>query len=112
MPGGRIPPGTRRGLISLSGSTPGRGWREPVPVVDMLRAAVAYFERSGTPFIIAVNCFDGAPRFEPEDIGIALTLKPEVPIVMFDARNRDSVKKVLVSLVRYVLSIRSQATLA
>ena len=49
----------------------------------------------------------GAPRFEPEDIRIALTLKPEVPIVMFDARNRDSVKKVLVSLVRYVLSIRS-----
>ena len=75
-------------------------------------ASIDYFERSGTPFIIAVNCFDGAPRFEPEDIRIALTLKPEVPIVMFDARNRDSVKKVLVSLVRYVLSIRSQATLA
>jgi len=75
-------------------------------------ASIDYFERSGTPFIIAVNCFDGAPRFEPEDIRIALTLKPEVPVVMFDARNRDSVKKVLVSLVRYVLSIRSQATLA
>ncbi len=75
-------------------------------------ASIDYFERSGTPFIIAVNCFDGAPRFEAEDIRIALTLKPEVPIVMFDARNRDSVKKVLVSLVRYVLSIRSQATLA
>jgi uncharacterized protein len=75
-------------------------------------ASIDYFERSGTPFIIGVNCFDGAPRFEPEDIRIALTLKPEVPIVMFDARNRDSVKKVLVSLVRYVLSIRSQATLA
>jgi len=67
-------------------------------------ASIDYFERSGTPFIIAVNCFDGAPRFEPEDIRIALTLKPEVPIVMFDARNRDSVKKVLVSLVRYVMS--------
>ena len=75
-------------------------------------ASIDYFERSGTPFIIGVNCFDGAPRFEPEDIRIALTLKPEVPIVMFDARNRDSVKKVLVSLVRYVLSSRSQATLA
>ena len=75
-------------------------------------ASIDYFERSGTPFIIAVNCFDGAPRFEPEDIRIALTLKPEVPIVMFDARNRDSVKKVLVSLVRYVLSLTSQATLA
>src|SRR5512142_1182315 len=75
-------------------------------------ASIDYFERSGTPFIIAVNCFDGAPRFEAEDIRIALTLRPEVPIVMCDARNRDSVKKVLVSLVRYVLNSRSQASSA
>jgi uncharacterized protein len=78
-------------------------------------ASIDYFERSGTPFVIAVNCFDGAPRFEPEDIRIALTLAPEVPIVLCDARNRDSVKKVLVGLVRYVLSTTnqtSQATLA
>jgi uncharacterized protein len=71
-------------------------------------ASVDYFERSGTPFIIAVNCFDGAPRFDPEDIRIALTLKPGVPIVMCDARNRDSVKKVLVSLVRYVMNSSNQ----
>jgi anti-sigma regulatory factor (Ser/Thr protein kinase) len=32
------------GLIILSGSIPGRGWREPVPVVDVLRAAVAEVE--------------------------------------------------------------------
>ena len=70
--------------------------------------SIDYFERSGTPFIIAVNCFDGAPRFEPEDIRIALTLKPDVPIVMCDARIRDSVKQVLVSLVRYVLNASSQ----
>src|SRR5580700_6596055 len=31
-------------LIILSGSTPGRGWRDPVPVVDVLRAAVAEVE--------------------------------------------------------------------
>ena len=71
-------------------------------------ASIDYFERSGTPFIIAVNCFDGAPRFEPEDIRIALTLKPDVPIVMCDARSRDSVKRVLVSLVRHVLNTSSQ----
>ena len=29
------------GLIILSGSVPGRGWRDPVPAVDVLRAAVA-----------------------------------------------------------------------
>ena len=32
------------GLIILSGSTPGRGWREPVPVLDVLRAAIAEVE--------------------------------------------------------------------
>ena len=32
------------GLIILSGSTPGRGWRDPVSVVDVLRAAIAEVE--------------------------------------------------------------------
>ena len=32
------------GLIILSGALPGRGWRDPVPVVDILRAAVAEVE--------------------------------------------------------------------
>ena len=32
------------GLIVLSGAVPGRGWRDPVPVVDILRAAVAEVE--------------------------------------------------------------------
>ena len=67
-------------------------------------ASIDYFEHNGTPFIIAVNCFDGAPRFEPDDIRIALSLGPEVPIVLCDVRQRDSVKQVLVSLVRYVMS--------
>jgi hypothetical protein len=78
-------------------------------------ASIDYFERNGMPFVIAVNCFDGAPRFEADDIRIALSLAPEVPIVLCDARERDSVKKVLVSLVRYVMtrnSQRNQATLA
>src|SRR5579859_733773 len=32
------------GLIILSGDAPGRGWRQPVPVVDVLRAAIAEVE--------------------------------------------------------------------
>jgi uncharacterized protein len=67
-------------------------------------ASIDYFEHHGMPFIVAVNCFDGAPRFDPDDIRIALSLGPGVPIVMCDARDRDSVKHVLVSLVRYVMS--------
>src|SRR5579859_2382385 len=71
-------------------------------------ASIDYFERNGLPFIIAVNCFDGAPRFEADDIRIALALPPEVPVVMCDARERDSVKKALVCLVRYVMNSRSE----
>jgi signal recognition particle receptor subunit beta len=73
-------------------------------------ASIDYFERSGIPFVVAVNCFDGAPRFEPDDIRIALSLGPDVPIVLCDARQRDSVKKVLVSLVRHVMSTSRPAS--
>src|SRR6266700_8152913 len=67
-------------------------------------ASIDYFERNGTPFVVAVNCFDSAPRFEPDDIRIALSLAPAVPVVLCDARERESVKQVLASLVRYVMS--------
>jgi len=67
-------------------------------------ASIDYFERIGLPFIIAVNCFDGAPRFEPADIRIVLALNPEIPIVLCDARVSDSVKAVLTSLVRHVMA--------
>jgi signal recognition particle receptor subunit beta len=67
-------------------------------------ASVDYFERNGTPFVIAVNCFDGAEQFQPEDIRIVLSLAPDVPIVLCDARQRESVKQVLMSLVRYVMT--------
>jgi uncharacterized protein len=73
-------------------------------------ASIDYFERNGVPFIIAVNCFDGAPRFEAADIRIALTLSPEVPVMMCDARKGDSVKAVLIGLVRHVMAARHANT--
>jgi signal recognition particle receptor subunit beta len=75
-------------------------------------ASIDYFERSGVPFVIAVNCFDGAPRFDAEDIRIAMALNPEVPIVMCDARDRESVRNVLISLVRYVMTSKGQVSQA
>jgi uncharacterized protein len=72
-------------------------------------ASIDYFERNGTPFVIAVNGFDGAPRFQPEDIRIALSLGPEVPVLLCDARQRDSVKQVLVNLVRHVMAVTGSA---
>ncbi|MFF4226303.1 GTP-binding protein [Streptomyces sp. L500] len=67
-------------------------------------AAVDYFERRGIAFTLAVNCFDGAPRHSAEAVRDALDLDPEVPVVMCDARERDSVKRVLVSVVEHALA--------
>src|SRR6201993_1174133 len=72
-------------------------------------ASIDYFERKGTPFVVAVNCFDEAPRVEPDDIRIALSLRPWVPVVTCDARQRESVKKVLVCLVKYVMTVSGKA---
>src|SRR3954454_18634694 len=57
-------------------------------------AAVDYFERRGIPFTVAVNCFDGAELHAPEVVTEALDLDPGVPVVMCDARDRASAKKV------------------
>ncbi len=67
-------------------------------------AAVDYFEHRGTPFIVAVNCFDGAPTYQPEDVQIALDLVPGTPVVLCDARQRDSVTKVLVTLISHAIT--------
>ena len=66
-------------------------------------AAVDYFERRAIPFLVAVNCFDGTPIYEPTEIRAALDLRQDTPVVLCDARQRESVKEVLVTLVSHAL---------
>ena len=66
-------------------------------------AAIDYFERRGIPFTVAVNCFEGAQRFPAESVRGALDLDPEVELLMCDARDRESVKNVLVAVVEHAL---------
>jgi uncharacterized protein len=65
--------------------------------------AVDYFERRKMPFIVAVNCFDGAYIYSPADVRDALDLGPAPPVVLCDARSKESAKHVLVTLVEHVL---------
>ncbi|MFE9245608.1 ATP/GTP-binding protein [Nocardiopsis sp. NPDC006938] len=65
-------------------------------------AAVDFFERREVPFVVAVNCFDGAHRYEPGVVREALSLNPDIPVVLCDARERESAKEVLVTLVNRV----------
>jgi hypothetical protein len=71
---------------------------------------VDFFERRGTPFIVAVNCFDDANRrFRPDEIQLALNLDPHVPVLLCDARSRQSSKEVLIALVEHVIKRRQLA---
>ena len=85
-----------------------RGAIGAVVLVDTRRldecfAAVDYFEQRELPFVVAVNLFDGEVAHEPEDVREALAISAHVPIVLCDARFRQSVKHVLIELLQHAL---------
>ncbi|MEU5519972.1 ATP/GTP-binding protein [Streptomyces sp. NPDC047860] len=63
--------------------------------------AVDYFEHRRIPFVVAVNCFAGARRHDTRNVCSALDLDAGTPVVLCDARERDSGKEVLIRLVEY-----------
>ncbi|MET7574114.1 ATP/GTP-binding protein [Streptomyces sp. NPDC005492] len=69
--------------------------------------AVDYFESQGAPFVLAVNRFDGAERFEVDEVREALGLSADVPVLECDARDRDSVRDVLGALMDRVIGVRA-----
>ncbi|MFD3436553.1 MULTISPECIES: GTP-binding protein [unclassified Streptomyces] len=72
--------------------------------LDQCFSAVDFFEQRGIGFVVAVNQFDGAYHYEPAEIRAALDLKPEVPVVMCDARQCNSSTEVLIALVEHLLA--------
>ena len=87
-----------------------RGALGAVVLVDTQRvqdsfAAIDYFENTELPYLVAVNCFDNAPRYDLDEIREALSIPADVPLVLCDARQRDSVKQMLVVMVKYALDL-------
>ncbi|MEU5820215.1 ATP/GTP-binding protein [Streptomyces sp. NPDC047803] len=72
-------------------------------------AAVDFFERRGIGFVVAVNEFDGAYRYGPEEVRAALDLSPEVPVVLCDARMASSGTGTLVTLVQHLINATDAA---
>ncbi|MFI2436580.1 GTP-binding protein [Streptomyces sp. NPDC018693] len=66
-------------------------------------AAVDYFERRSLPFVVGVNCFEGAARYPAEDVRRALDLDDDIPVLLCDARDRRSVKDILVGVVQHAM---------
>jgi uncharacterized protein len=53
--------------------------------------------------VVAVNQFDGAFRYDPDEVRAALELKPHVPVTLCDARDEKSATAVLVTLIRHLI---------
>jgi signal recognition particle receptor subunit beta len=113
----------RRDLVLYLFGTPGqerfwfmwdevsRGALGAVVLADTRRLAdcfpsVDYFERRKTPFVVAVNCFEGAKRYALEEVKMALNLGPDVPVMLCDARELASCKKVLIEMVQHAMQQR------
>ncbi|MDT3397712.1 ATP/GTP-binding protein [Streptomyces sp. B1866] len=64
-------------------------------------AAIEYFELRKVPFVVAVNEFDGSFRYDPNEVRDALELKPDVPVLLCDARTSASARRVLIALVEH-----------
>ncbi|MFD7628280.1 ATP/GTP-binding protein [Streptomyces sp. NPDC059851] len=81
-----------------------------VVLVDTRRLEVSFdvigrLEERGVPFVVAVNSFPDAPEHPLEDVRAALDLPESVPLVVCDARRRDSSRDVLMTLMRYLHSL-------
>jgi signal recognition particle receptor subunit beta len=77
-----------------------RGALGALVVVDTTRIddcypAVDYFERTGLPFVVGVNTFNGQVGYNLDEVRWALAVREDVPIVQFDARFRGSVRDAL-----------------
>ncbi len=89
-----------------------RGALGAIVLADTRRLAdcfpsVDYFVRRAIPFVVAVNCFEGARRYRSKGVQSALDLDPEVPVILCDARHSTSGRDVLVSLVEHALVVMS-----
>lgn len=85
-----------------------RGAIGAVVLVDTRRieacfAAIDFFEKRATPFVVAVNTFHGRRLHGSQEVRAALQIDPSIPIVYCDARIRVDVQRVLVSVVEHAL---------
>jgi signal recognition particle receptor subunit beta len=67
-------------------------------------ASVEFFERRGIKFLVAINEFDDAHRYQVAELRTALDLKEHVPLLWCDARNARSANSVLITLIEHIVA--------
>ncbi|MDT7786403.1 MAG: uncharacterized protein QOF58_4822 [Pseudonocardiales bacterium] len=72
--------------------------------LDSSFPSIDFFEHRGIPFVVAVNCFDGAQPYTVDEVRHALDLDDGIPVMLCDARDRESSKAVLVGLIQHSMN--------
>ena len=65
--------------------------------------AVDFFENRNLPFLVAVNEFEGGPRYPMGEVRQALTLPANIPVIRVDARDRRSATDALIAVSEYAM---------
>ncbi|GAA1995830.1 GTP-binding protein [Amycolatopsis minnesotensis] len=65
-------------------------------------------EELGMPYAVAINQFDGSPRFPEAELREALDLLPQTRLVVCDARDRASSATALIALVDHLFTTTRQ----
>jgi signal recognition particle receptor subunit beta len=63
--------------------------------IDDCYPAVDYFEKTGLPFVVGINTFNGQLGYNLDEVRWALAVRENVPVLAFDARFRGSVRDAL-----------------
>ncbi|MCX5200503.1 ATP/GTP-binding protein [Streptomyces sp. NBC_00237] len=85
-----------------------------VVLVDTRRLADSWYaidrlEHHGTPFVVARNDFGDAAHHTDAQVREALDLPEHIPMVTCDARDRESSKNVLITLVEHLYTLSTAA---
>jgi len=71
--------------------------------------AIDYYEQRKLPMVVAVNVFEDAPIHRLDQVRQALNVTDNVPVIRFDARDKESVKIVLLTLLNRLLIAHKEA---
>jgi signal recognition particle receptor subunit beta len=85
-----------------------RGAIGAVVLVDTRRledcfGPIDFFEARKLPFVVAINAFNGQLQHRPEEVREALQLGADVPVIVCDAREKESAKQSLIAVVEHAL---------
>jgi signal recognition particle receptor subunit beta len=71
--------------------------------------ALDYFEARDTPFVVAVNQWEGSYQYPIPEVRDALGISEHIPVLACDARDRELVKVALITLLQHVYNLRRAA---